>query len=107
MALNILAPQLDSLCQIIIGFTQTSYWALIFISSLITSLLLWRLWRFTVSPMFHPKDAKELPYWIPCKFIFFNKKKDKKPTQIISYGHILIHVYQNSSRPYIHILHGQ
>lgn len=30
-------------------------------------LVLWRLWRFSVMPLFHPDKPKELPYWIPCK----------------------------------------
>ncbi|MCJ1377230.1 hypothetical protein MMC17_000322 [Xylographa soralifera] len=29
------------------------------------SLLLWRLWRFTLLPAFVPDEPKELPYWIP------------------------------------------
>lgn len=28
-------------------------------------LLLWRLWRFTITPWLYPNDPKELPYWIP------------------------------------------
>jgi hypothetical protein len=28
-------------------------------------LLLWRLWRFTILPSYHPEEPKELPYWIP------------------------------------------
>jgi hypothetical protein len=30
-------------------------------------LVLWRIWRFTILPSYHPNDPKELPYWIPCK----------------------------------------
>lgn len=33
---------------------------------LVLGLLVWRFWRFTVSPKIHPNDPKELPYWIPC-----------------------------------------
>jgi len=33
------------------------------------SLFVWRLWRFTISPLLHPDDPKELPYWIPSKSI--------------------------------------
>lgn len=32
---------------------------------LVASLLAWRFWRFTLSPMLHPFDAAEYPYWIP------------------------------------------
>jgi hypothetical protein len=37
-------------------------------SCLILALILWRLWRFTVSPFLHPERPKEFPYWVPCKF---------------------------------------
>lgn len=29
--------------------------------------LLWRVWAFTLHPLFHPTEPKELPYWIPSK----------------------------------------
>lgn len=32
---------------------------------LVTAWIVWRLWRFTVSPWLHPNDPPELPYWIP------------------------------------------
>lgn len=28
-------------------------------------LLLWRLYRFTITPVLFPHDPKEYPYWIP------------------------------------------
>ena len=31
------------------------------------SLLLWRLWKFTILPLFEPNQPKRLPYWIPCE----------------------------------------
>lgn len=31
------------------------------------ALLAWRLWAFTIRPVWHPNEPKELPYWIPCK----------------------------------------
>ncbi|KAK3303784.1 uncharacterized protein B0T15DRAFT_284316 [Chaetomium strumarium] len=31
----------------------------------VLALLLWRLWRFTITPALYPDDPKELPYWIP------------------------------------------
>ncbi|KIM95614.1 hypothetical protein OIDMADRAFT_205961 [Oidiodendron maius Zn] len=34
-------------------------------SCLILALILWRLWRFTVSPFLHPERPKEFPYWVP------------------------------------------
>ncbi|KAI0381915.1 putative cytochrome p450 [Hypomontagnella monticulosa] len=44
------------------------------LTALVTALLVWRLWRFTISPKIHPDDPKELPYWIPVighGFAFF------------------------------------
>ncbi|KAH7136043.1 cytochrome P450 [Dendryphion nanum] len=29
------------------------------------ALLLWRFWRFTIRPLLHPLEPRELPYWIP------------------------------------------
>ncbi|KAK9423449.1 putative Cytochrome P450 [Seiridium unicorne] len=29
------------------------------------ALLVWRLWRFTITPRMKPSEPKELPYWIP------------------------------------------
>ncbi|KAL4918995.1 cytochrome P450 [Aspergillus aurantiobrunneus] len=29
-------------------------------------ILAWRLWRFTIRPLLHPDEPKEVPYWIPC-----------------------------------------
>ena len=37
--------------------------------SSLTTLLLWRLWTFTVLLAFYPDDPKELPYWVPGKSI--------------------------------------
>jgi hypothetical protein len=28
-------------------------------------LFLFRLWKFTIRPLLHPNEPKELPYWIP------------------------------------------
>jgi len=28
--------------------------------------LLWRLWEFTIRPLLHPDEPRELPYTIPC-----------------------------------------
>jgi hypothetical protein len=32
---------------------------------LLSLLFIWRLWRFTILPSFHPHEPKELPYWTP------------------------------------------
>ncbi|KAK0616095.1 putative cytochrome p450 [Bombardia bombarda] len=38
--------------------------------------MLWRFWRFTVTPILYPDDPKELPYWIPCHgFSFFHNSQ--------------------------------
>lgn len=44
--------------------------------TLLTVLLLsvlvlgiWRLFRFTAIHIFYPNDPKELPYWVPRKFL--------------------------------------
>ncbi len=31
-------------------------------------LFTWRVWSFTIRPWLHPREPKELPYWIPCKY---------------------------------------
>ena len=33
----------------------------------ILGLLLWRIGKFTILPLFYRRDPKELPYWIPGK----------------------------------------
>ncbi|KAI0859747.1 cytochrome P450 [Xylaria cubensis] len=33
--------------------------------ALFVTILLWRLWRFTISPLLYPDDPRELPYWVP------------------------------------------
>ncbi|PQE22380.1 cytochrome P450 protein [Rutstroemia sp. NJR-2017a WRK4] len=30
-------------------------------------LLLWRIYRFTITPWLYPQNPRELPYWIPCE----------------------------------------
>lgn len=37
------------------------------VTCLLSTLILWRTWRFTILPLLHPDYPKELPYWIPCK----------------------------------------
>lgn len=39
-------------------------------------LLLWRVWRFTILPKFHPTEPQTLPYWIPCKCGFVKTTDD-------------------------------
>ncbi|OTB13141.1 hypothetical protein K445DRAFT_65159 [Daldinia sp. EC12] len=35
-------------------------------SCLLSALIIWRLWRFTISPALHPSHPKEFPSWMPC-----------------------------------------
>jgi len=32
-------------------------------------LFTWRMWSFTLRPCLYPREPKELPYWIPCKYL--------------------------------------
>lgn len=48
-------------------FNQALFHAPVTLLVLMTALLLWRLWTFTIYPWLHPKEPKEVPYWIPCK----------------------------------------
>ena len=45
---------------------QLSY-AFSILSAISASVLIWRLWAFTVLPALRPNEPKEVPYWIPCK----------------------------------------
>lgn len=42
---------------------------LFYTALLLSGAALWRLWKFTVYPALHPREPKELPYWIPGKHI--------------------------------------
>jgi hypothetical protein len=33
--------------------------------ALVLALLTWRTWKFTLRPILHPNEPKDLPYWIP------------------------------------------
>lgn len=51
-----------------IQLDQAFFHAPVSLLVLITALFLWRLWTFTIFPWLNPKELKEVPYWIPCKF---------------------------------------
>lgn len=57
-----LAPVISGLSTLNETLLYTLQLAILFAGS----LLLWRLWRFTLMPMLKPNEPKELPYWIPC-----------------------------------------
>ena len=33
----------------------------------IVSLLVWRIWTFTILPLLRPDEPKYIPYWIPSE----------------------------------------
>ena len=35
------------------------------VGALVLALLTWRSWKFTLRPLFHPNEPKDLPYWLP------------------------------------------
>lgn len=39
------------------------------IATLALLLLTWRIWTFTILPVLHPQEPKQLPYWIPGRRI--------------------------------------
>ena len=52
--------------------------SLVYAGVVLVSLVLWRLWRFTILPVTRPYEPKELPYWIPG---------NRKPHQYLSINH--------------------
>ncbi len=38
------------------------------LTAAVLALVIWRLWRFTITPALYPDDPKELPYWIPSEY---------------------------------------
>ncbi|KAJ4291703.1 hypothetical protein N0V90_009598 [Kalmusia sp. IMI 367209] len=53
---------------------------------LLLALIIWRVWRFTVSPYLHPERPKEFPYWIPFVEIRNNFHNDKHPFALTVFG---------------------
>lgn len=41
---------------------------IVYICLVLLVLVVWRFWKFTVRPLLHPHEPKELPYWIPSEF---------------------------------------
>ncbi|RAH84983.1 cytochrome p450 [Aspergillus japonicus CBS 114.51] len=39
--------------------------AIVLLATLLSTWGLWRLWRFTIQPLFRPNEPLELPYWVP------------------------------------------
>ena len=36
---------------------------------IVLPLLLWRIWTFTILPVLHPDEPKQIPYWVPSRAI--------------------------------------
>ncbi|KAI1870662.1 uncharacterized protein JN550_005205 [Neoarthrinium moseri] len=69
-------------------------------------LLLWRAWRFTINPLLHPDEPKELPYWIPFLVgrIHFGNTKEPfaltiagSTTYVITNAQDVTEAYKNNS----------
>ena len=60
-----------------------------------STLLSWRLWRFSISPLLYPEEPQEVPYWIPFigHALSFVKNQDK----ILTYGR---EYFKNTREPF-------
>jgi hypothetical protein len=67
-----------------------------------SGLLIWRLWRFTLYPLLHPSEPKELPYWVPYlgHAIQFIKDQDT----LLNYGR---NYFQDTREPFAITLGGE
>ncbi|KAL4959538.1 cytochrome P450 [Aspergillus stella-maris] len=45
----------------------------------VLAILMWRIWRFTVQPILHPEEPKEVPYWIPSSKQSLSKRSNAQP----------------------------
>ncbi|KAL8726311.1 MAG: hypothetical protein Q9166_006789 [cf. Caloplaca sp. 2 TL-2023] len=72
------------------------------VATALSTLAIWRLWRFTVSPWLHPEDPRELPYWIP----FFGHARAFLSNQdrLLSYGR---NYFENNREPFALTLGGE
>lgn len=57
--------QLRAHCIITAMNAVLSSTAIQFLGTLGAVWLSWRIWRFTIRPISHPNEPKELPYWLP------------------------------------------
>jgi hypothetical protein len=67
MLLTSLAAHAETLFSALPPGVQAHSTLISITAAAVLALLLWRLWRFTITPALYPDDPKELPYWIPCK----------------------------------------
>ncbi|KAH8722684.1 cytochrome P450 [Phaeosphaeriaceae sp. PMI808] len=66
------------------------------------TLLLWRLYRFTVVPIFHPNDPKEYPYWVPV--IAHLRSFFKNSSQLLDASRLY---FKDTREPYALTVAGQ
>lgn len=60
-----LSPLLDHGRTTFMQALRGSYVGINIAAASLLTLLLWRLWRFTIRPLLNPHQPRELPYWIP------------------------------------------
>ena len=58
-------PERTTKLELLLEIMIKSYLEIALLISII-ALIVWRIWRFTILPLFRPNEPKELPYWIPC-----------------------------------------
>lgn len=58
---------IDLITQRVLLAKQEHFVLLHMLMALTVVWAVWRCWRFTVYPMLHPDEPKELPYLIPCR----------------------------------------
>jgi hypothetical protein len=67
-----------------------------------SGLLIWRLWRFTLYPLLHPSEPKELPYWVP--YLGHAIKFIKDQDSLLNYGRTY---FQDTREPFAITLGGE
>lgn len=68
---------------------------LVILTTTSSVLLVWRIWRFTISPLLHPEEPQEVPYWIP--FLGHARRFLKNQDQALSYGR---NYFKNTREPF-------
>ncbi|KAL4949267.1 putative cytochrome P450 [Aspergillus filifer] len=48
----------------------------------VLGFLTWRIWRFSIQPLLHLAEPKEVPYWVPCT----NRSNSQSPFSLTSLG---------------------
>lgn len=58
---------------------ETSPWTLFFTPAIVLGIFLtWRIWRFSLAPIYSPNEPEQLPYWIPCTFAVYLTNAERK-----------------------------